>query len=463
MRETLASIRSSIARWRDAAETAPKLVVSALRRGLLPVGLSTTSTLLREGVSELHWKVAGDALVRFLRGSGPLLTKVGQILATRSDLLPPAVCRRLESLYAGQPSMSRRQLRRALERAYPDGTPFAELDPAPFAVGSIGQIHRARLRDGARVVVKILRPGVRRAIRRDVNAARVFVRLFFGLSSGSREPTQRFVERTLEDLGRGFEIESDLSYEARALEQFRARMRRNPKVYVPVCYTEWSSSDLLVLEELSGEPLSRIRALDDPEGNRARGAAELALREILAQIFEDGRFHADPHAGNLLLLEDGRLGLIDLGLTGELGEGDRKRIGRAVRAFLSGDSQAAYRALLEFGTLPEDFDHEAFRADLQEVFRKSEHSLVGHLTGRGDEAESPSRLEELVNGLFRVAYAHDLYLPPSTTLLIKTLVTIEGVARSLDPDINVLTTAVPILLRSLAPKWLRFGYWTRRH
>jgi ubiquinone biosynthesis protein len=462
MHETLSSIRSSLVRWRDAAETAPKLVASAVRKGLLPIGLSTTSLLFREGLSDLHWKVLGDALARFLQGSGPLLTKVGQVLATRTDLLPPAVCYRLESLYAGQRPMSLRRLRRALDRAYPDGIPFERFEMKPIAVGSIAQVHRARLKRGRRVVVKILRPGVQRSIQRDVNAARVFVSLFFGLSLRYRESTQRFIERTLEDLREGFEIESNLVNEADALDAFRTRVAKNPRIYIPVCYRDLSSSDVLVLEELTGEPLSRLRPPNDGDEATARDAASVALHEILSQIFEDGRFHADPHAGNLLLLEDGRVGLIDLGLTGELSARDRKNIGRAVKAFLSSDTEASYRALLEFGRLPADFDHETFKADVREVFRKSGGGLAGRLSGSNETAdESPSRLEELVNNLFRVAYGHHIYLPSSTTLLIKTLVTIEGVARTLDPDINVLVTAVPILLRSLTPKWLRWSHWRR--
>ncbi len=458
MRKSLESIRSSLVRWKDAAEMAPRLVVNVVRRGLLPVGLSMTSTLFREGVSDLHWKVMGDALARFFRGSGPLLTKVGQILATRTDLLPPAVCHRLESLYAGQPAMSTRQLRRALEKGYPEGIPFPEFGMKPLGVGSIGQVHRARLQDGTRVVVKILRPGVRRAIRRDINASRVFVRLFFSLSSRYRESTQLFVERILDDLKEGLEIESDLRNEADALDAFRARVARNPKVYIPRCYREHSSSHVLVVEELYGTPLAALRDVNLADDAAARTAGELALREILSQIFEDGQFHADPHGGNLLLLEDGRLGLIDLGLTGELSAEDRRNIGRAVKAFLSGDTEATYRALLRFGRLPMDLDHDAFKSEVREVFRKSGASIVEDITGAEGDT-SPSRLEELVIDLFRVAYVHHIDLPRSTTLLIKTLVTIEGVARSLNPNINVIMTAIPILLRSITPRWLR---WRRR-
>ena len=180
MRETLGTIRAALRRWQDAAETVPRLVHSAVRRGILPVGIATVSTFRREGLSELHWKVLGDALVRFFQGSGPFLTLVGQILATLNDLLPETVCFRLETLYTDHPPMPRRKLKRLLKKAYAKGTPFKEFRTRPIAVGSIGQVHRARLKDGKQVVVKVLRPGVERAIRRDINAAHVFLNIFFG-------------------------------------------------------------------------------------------------------------------------------------------------------------------------------------------------------------------------------------------------------------------------------------------
>jgi len=214
---------------------------------------------------------------------------------------------------------------------------------------------------------------------------------------------------------------------------------------------------VLVMEELAGEPLSafRARAKTDPES--ARRVADLAFKEILKQVFEDGRFHADPHAGNLLILPDGRLGLIDLGLTGESGEQDRQRIARAVRAFVAGDPEALSRALLDFGTPPPDFGYEEFKADVAAVVHQNESQVVAEMTGRN--GGGTSGLETLVNELFKVAHRHNLYVPPSSTLLIKTIVTIEGVARSLNPDLNVLAAAVPIVLRAMSRKWFRWKFW----
>ena len=179
--------------------------------------------------------------------------------------------------------------------------------------------------------------------------------------------------------------------------------------------------------------------------------ADLALREILSQILDDGRFHADPHGGNLLILDDGRLGLIDLGSTGTFSEEERRRISRAARAFLTRDPDAAIRALLEFGTTPDDFDLEAFKADAREAFRAGRDPADTGLDAEG--------VEKRVREIFGVARRHGIQVPPSTLLLVRALATIEGVARSLDPDIDVLVTALPVLLRSLTPRWMRWRTW----
>lgn len=445
-------------RLADAAVAVPRLTLNGVRWGVLPAGASAARTVLREGFSELHWKTVGDALVRFAQHSGPLLTKLGQVLATRNDVLPDAVCNRLEALYTRQPPMKRRLLFAALGAAFPQGSPFRSIARHPLAVGSIAQVHRAELDDGQRVIVKIVRPGLRREIERDLNAAEVWLGLLLQLPGGARETTRIALSRALRDLGTALRSEVDLRQEARSLEEFGKRLRANPRVRVPRVYRQWCSEGVLVMEELAGEPLSAIRnrAKTDPE--TARRVADLALKEILTQVFDDGRFHADPHSGNLLILPDGRLGLIDLGLTGESREQDRRRIAKAVRAFVSGDPELLSRALLEFGALPPAFDFEAFRADVAAVAGRHEGRVVAQVIGEdADVAGGSNHLENLVHELFKVAYRHNMYVPPSTTLLIKTVVTIEGVARSLDPNINVVATALPIVLRSFARRWFTWS------
>jgi ubiquinone biosynthesis protein len=444
----------------DAVTAMPRLTFAAVRHGVLPTPASAALVLLREGPWGLPAKVIGDGLVRFAQQSGPLATKLGQVLATRSDILPEAVCVRLEALYTRQPPMSRRQLDAALRAAFPGGLPFESFDRQPLAVGSIAQVHRAELPGAGRVIVKLVRAGLKHDIDRDLNAVELLLHPLLRLPGFGRKATRLALGRALADLGAALRAEVDLRRETEALDDFGHRLRRNPRVCVPRVYREWCSQRALVMEEIGGEPLSayRARARTDPEA--ARRVADLALKEILTQVFEEGRFHADPHAGNLLVLPDGRLGLIDLGLTGETRPQDRQRIARAVRAFVSGDADALTRALLDFGVPPPEFDYVAFRADVATVVRQHETEVVAQMMGRnGGPSRSQNGLETFVNDLFRVAYRHCLYVPPSTTLLIKAVVTIEGVARSLDPDLNVVAAALPIVLRSLRPRWLKWSFW----
>ncbi len=435
---------------------APRLSAAALRHGLLPSLPAALATWRRDGAAALHWKVLGDALARFLQQAGPVYTKLGQILATREDLLPAALCARLERLYAEQPPMSRRALRRALASAFPDAQPFAELEPKPLGVGSIGEVHRARLHDGRRVVVKLLRPAIERAVRRDLAGLRGLVSLALCATPAARSARANAID-ALDAFGRGLLAECDLEAEARAYRDFAERLRANPQVRVPHCHSEWSSARALVLEELDGIPLARLR--ERPSGDPSRRqAAELALREILAQVFEDGRFHADPHGGNLLWLEDGRIGLIDLGTVGTLDRDARRQIARAVRAFLARDADAVLRALLALGQLAPDFDFAAFRAEVAALFASSGGGAVSRLRGRAG-ARSGDGLEELMDQFFAVSRRHGVRFADATALLVKTLVTLEGVVRALDPELDVVMKALPVVLSALTPRWLR---WSRR-
>jgi ubiquinone biosynthesis protein len=446
-------------KMRDTVGALSSYTYKAMRHGLLPSGGRALGVWAREGAQDLHLKTLGDSLVAFFREAGPVLTKFGQILATRNDLLPRVVCSRLERLYSGQPPMSAAELKAAFKRAYASKNPFSEWNSIPLAVGSIGQVHRGRLKNGDAVVIKVLRPGVARLIERDLNAAKLFIKALFRLPAFRAHMDSAFyLERAIEDLGRGLLRETDLRIEAESLERFRKRFEGHAKVYVPRCYAEYSSKDVLVMEELRGESLAQLRERAKHDPAAGKRVADLALREILRQIFEDGHFHADPHGGNLLILDDGRLGLIDLGLTGELSDADRKKISRAIRAFLARDADALIATLLEFGELPPDFDIAIFKKDISKAVKGHKKSLVTRAAGKsGSETQG---LESFVNELFRVARTHQIHVPSDATLLIKTLVTIEGVARSLDPELNLAAAALPVILKSLSKRWLKLPkFW----
>lgn len=449
------------AAW-DLARWTPELGYNLFRHGFLPAGRSTLRTGWGERPTELPWIFVGDFCAGTLGASGPVLTKIGQILATRSDVLPAAVCTRLEHLYSAQKPMPADELASALGAAFPEGKPFESFEDEPLGVGSVGQVHRARLVGGEAVVVKILRPRVEERIRRDLGALETL--LAAAMRLGFFRPSLRdFVLKSFRNLGDALLREADLSLERQAFEDFGKRLESNPRVKVPRVYPDHSGRGVLVMEELVGESLAKLRARapQDPEAAKTIGA--LALREILRQVFEDGAFHADPHGGNLILLPDGRLGLIDLGLTGELSPEERKAISKAIRAFFSSDPEALMNALLSFGELPDDFSPEAFEKDVRDVVGRHRDDLKARLRGQTsvEELETTNALEAFVTELFAAAAKHGLRVPESAALLIKSFVTVEGVARGLDPELDLAKASRDVLFEVLTPKWMRRFMWKR--
>lgn len=466
-------IRSELAKVGDAVFALPSLSFSLVRHGMLPFFPSLFESFQNESLRDIPQKELGKFLARFLSHSGPVLIKFGQILATRTDILPELICQELETLYDGQEPMPKSVRDGLLRRRYGEKIPFKFLDRKPIGVGSIGEVYRAKLNDGSPIVVKIIRPGILRRIRRDIHfleTAMNIVNMQLHIWDKNFEHGMR---RALMELAKGLEEEADLRIEAAALKDFRKRFRRNGNVYVPYCYTRFCDKNILVMEEIKGIPLSKARLKAKKNKKLAKQIANLALTEILRQIFEEGRFHADPHGGNLILMPDGRLGIIDLGLTGEFGDQERKRIVRALRAFIAKDAESLISSLLEFGEVPDNFNQKEFRKDVESIVHKHKEGLSSQLRGksskdrklpggsRSQTKQKPPKpnaenLERFVTDLFQVAYKHGIYVPHNSVLLIKTLVTIEGLARSIDPDLNLVDQALPIVLRAMLPKWLRW-------
>ncbi|GEM_PF-3692501 len=430
----------------DISTSVPRIYLNFLLKGIAPLPASVLKIALQEGTANLQKKAIGDFLVRFFSSSGPVLTKIGQILATRDDLVSAEVAGRLKALYRDNAPMPLANIRKILSTIEQSDSLLESIERAPIGVGSIGQVHRAKL-GNEEVIVKMVRPGVLKSVRRDFVALKGLLSVLRKIYK-KRDVEFSIAEKSIESLERSFILECDLTNEAKNMEEFRVRFKKNTSIYIPKLYMQYSTSDLLVMEEIKGVPLDEYVGKSD-----SSVVAEKYLRELLTQIFDEGFFHGDPHMGNVIVLKDGRLGLIDLGLVGEFESNERKYIAGAIKAFISRDVDGVISSFLNFGHKPKNWDYEGFKRDIISIVKTSKAEITNGITGKsGDE----SGLEEFVNGLFKIAYKHGLYLPHSTVLLIKTMVTIEGVARTLDSEINLVKVALPVVLRSMTPKWLRF-------
>ncbi len=381
----------------------------------------------------------GPRLARLFADLGPTFIKLGQLLATREDLFPPEVTRALAGLHSGVPPMKARLVERLLKRALGDdfGRAFASIDPEPLAAASIGQVHRAVLRSGEEVVVKVQRPGLRRTVAADL----ALMRLFAGLLSqaipeiGAMDPVA-----LLDAFERSITGELDFTREAANAARLSALLDGAPEVRVPRIVTTLTRPTVLVMEEVHGRKLS---ALAEPEQKAARAAL---LRAFSRQILDHGVFHADPHPGNVLVEPDGRLVLIDLGAVERVDDELRGNLGRLVRAMALGRKRALADAVLALS--PDGASVAIDRARLERELQQ----LVADAGGQADGAR-------VMQQMIALGRTHRLRMQPSLLALVRALALLDGVLRGLDPARD--------LVADLRREWLwsfgrRIRRWWRR-
>jgi ubiquinone biosynthesis protein len=378
-----------------------------------------------------------------LEDLGPTFVKLGQMLSTRPDLIPGPFVEELRKLQDKVLPFPFSELRRIVEEeaGLPLEDIFAAVDPEPLAAASIAQVHRARLPDGTRLAIKVQRPGIERMVTQDLSILYILV----GLAERYLEQIQVTNLRTIADeFSRLIRKELDFILEASNTERFRKAFEGFEGVTIPAVHWELTTKRLLVLDEIEGDPLA------DPEALRAKGMnpgrlARLAARVFLKQVFEDGVFHGDLHAGNLLVTPEGQLGILDFGAVGYLSDEVQECLGGLFLALLSRDYAAMADGYLRMGAVDETVDLRAFQRDLRE--------LVEPYFGR---PLKDLHVGEILREGAQIALRHRIRISPDLVVLARSILTIEGLARRLDPDFVILEEAVPfakkLLLRRLDPR-----------
>jgi ubiquinone biosynthesis protein len=406
--------------------------VRVWRFGILPLPLHLYHGLKKNKEARFFHVIGGRGLKSILQNSGPLYIKIGQILALREDLLGKEICLELSALFSQQKAMSLKEVKKILEKEKLSLDNFSSIEEIPLGVGSIGQVHPAILKSGEAVIIKVKRLGVESNLAKDEKQLKALLEFIKTFLKNEQLSKLTIIEKMLIQLLTNVREEIDFTNEARALNLFGKRFFKSADIVIPKIYDDLCNRNVLVMEHLKGETLDEYKKREDVLKEDKSRIARLAFKEILGEIFNYGNFHADPHAGNFIVLPDGKLGLIDLGLTGNFTSRDRNLIIRAIKSFLAQDIDASMKALLDFGEVPENFNFEGFKEEVKIVFTENK--------GLG--------LEILVSKLFQVAFKFDIYVPQDTTLFIKTLVTTEGLVKSLDPEFKVAKEAIPIILSS---------------
>jgi len=375
---------------------------------------------------------------------GGTAVKLGQILSTRSDLVGPELAAELAKLRADTepdpPEAVERTIREAL------GAPLEELfesfDPVPMASASIGQVHRARLPDGTAVVVKVRHAGIEEQVRADLD-------ILMGLAElAERGVVELRLYQPLAvaaEMRRTILRELDFVREERNLRHFAANFASEPGVAFPRPYPERCAREVLTMEELIGEPLSRLAGELTPEAAARRTAmAKLAADVFLEMIFRDNFFHADPHPGNLLVLPGNRLGILDCGMVGRIDERTRRALEEALLAVVAGDARALSEQVMRLGRLPPGLDRDALGADVEDFVADYANQSVGDFDLTGALSD--------VSALVR---RHGILLPPAVAHLLKVFVVLEGASQTLNPGFSLIEVITPyatkILVRRFSP------------
>lgn len=372
---------------------------------------------------------------------GPTFIKLGQILSTRPDLVGVPLAEELQLLQTAVPPDPPETVRATIERELrqPIEAIFAEYEPTPLASASIGQCHLARLKSGERVVIKVQHAGVEDIVRVDLE-------ILSGLAQlAARMPEFAFLRprATVAEFQRTLRRELDFSREQRHLQQFAADLAGHPGIRVPRCHSRYCTRRVLTMEYFDGLRFSDLR------GRPAAGAdgAELARRgaeAYLEMIFVNGLYHADPHPGNLVVLDERVLGLVDFGMVGRLDERLRENVEEMLMALAGQDAEHLTLVITRLGETPAELDYAALSADVADF-------VALYATQSLSEFNLSAALNEMVEIIRR----YHITLPARIAMLLKTLVVLEGTSRLVSPQFSLMEVIQPyrrkVFWRRLSP------------
>lgn len=366
---------------------------------------------------------------------GPTFIKVGQFFSTRADLFPSEYVEELSKLQDRVPAFGYEQVAAIVQQEL--GKPIEQIysyfDPTPLAAASLGQVHRAKLKTGEEVVVKVQRPGLTRLFTIDLEICRGIAE-FFQYHTRWGGPGRDWIgiygecRRTLWE-------EVDYLNEGRNADTFRRNFRDMPQIAVPKVYWRYTSPRLLTLEYLPGIKISDYEALS-AAGLDRKLLARLGAEAYLRQLLKDGFFHADPHPGNIAVKPDGTLIFYDFGMMGRIRPGIKEKLVAMLAAVVAKNADLVVASLVELGVLVPTADLAPVRRSVQYML---DHFMDKPFSNSSDEISVMAISEDL----YELAYDQPFRFPATFTFVMRALTTLEGLGKSLDPEFNFLEVAKP--------------------
>jgi len=410
------------------------------KRGLRWVGATKAAPVPYDAVF-------GRNLARTFAELGPTFIKLGQILASRPDLVGDPIAEELKILFDRVPPIPFAAIQKILRQEL--GKPklkelVKSIDPKPLAAASISQVHRATLTDGTPVILKVQRTGVAGIVRTDLQ-----------LLEGLMWPVHFLYPKLnllqmFEDFKKSTLGEIDYREEAKNIDRFRKnyfKLFSTSDIVFPRYFPELTTERVIALEPMHGKKMAELK-----KGSTvARKVAAQTVTAVLEQIFDHGFFHADPHAGNLFFLEEeGRIGFIDLGMVGQLQPEDKRKFIRVLMAVMQRDRKLLAKTLYDLGTPSKKTKFPPFEKDINTLLDEVKATGVAKL-----------RMDQMVNRLFGIARDHGVYIPNRYVMMMRSCLLVEGVAKGLDPNFSIFGVAKPVLAKSLLKTYNPLNFFRR--
>ncbi len=362
---------------------------------------------------------------------GPSFIKLGQLMSTRADLFPAEYIEELSKLQDRVPPIPFSDVKRIIERELKRSLHalFADFVPDSLAAASVGQVHRATLHTGERVAVKVIRPGIDKQIREDI-------RLMYYLAEKLEQTFELGRVLNITNLVKEFERiifrELDMLIEAGNIEKFASNFKEDPEIYIPKVYWDLTTRSVLVMEHIEGIKMDQVETIR-AHGIDPKEIAMIGLRSFSKQLMKYGFFHADPHPGNTIVMYDGRVSLVDFGITGYLDDETMRQIANLFLGYAEHDYDLVMDALTDAGLIdPETMDLDSFRIDLKDMSEPFYGRSLQNISVR-----------DVYDQLMVLVLKYRVVLPRNLLLLLKTFIQTEALGKILGSDASILEVTKP--------------------
>jgi ubiquinone biosynthesis protein len=437
--------------------------VALIKHGVFGMPLKWTKSFLKDPqidgpLSESRiLDLFGENALQLFNDLGPIYGKAGQTILTRlsGPMHDVAEALRLTRLYKDWPPIPFSEIEIILDREIPEWRQKLKVEPYPMGVASVAQVHGATDENGQEWVIKILKP---EAMTRLIESVQAMEQIISFLEPLAVTLVARRSLRELKELCLGFRRELSLDRERETIERVREKVgkKRQKLLVIPQVNADFCTDRVITIERFRGTALSDVvnGKQKIPAGAKTKLARSM-LHELLVQVFELGLFHADPHAGNLILLDDGSVGLYDWGLAGELLESDRRHIAAILKAVVALDLEQLIDALQ---VMAEEAGQEVER----EKIRKELGSVIRLIKRGKEDPEKKASMQQLFEACLKGAARLGINVPEGLLLMVKCLITVEGLAKGIDPKVSLARVATPVLFRAARPGLRDFVAMGRR-